>query len=113
MEDRTTAKNLAAKLHFEKLSEEQKLQLARELLELDADIARAVYDQLEDSGAGKLELFERYCQAGDLSQALSLAAARLVILILPPQCASIELSMPNGFGENWMRHRPSEEAAAA
>jgi tetratricopeptide (TPR) repeat protein len=73
LQDSTTAKNLAANLHLEKMTEEQKLQLARELLEMGGSVAQPVYDSLQDQDAAKLELFEHYCESGDSYKAISLA----------------------------------------
>jgi len=73
LKDSSTAKSLAGKLHLDKMSEQQKLQLARELLKLDGSIAQPVYNGLKDQGAAKLELFEHYCDSGDSYKALSLA----------------------------------------
>jgi TolA-binding protein len=73
LNDSSTAKNLAGKLHLDKMTEEQKLQLAREFLELDGSIAQPIYDGLQDQGAAKLELFEHYCASGDSYKAIALA----------------------------------------
>jgi len=73
LKDTSTAKTLAAKLHLDKMSEEKKLQLARDFLKLDVGMAEAVYDQLKDATAGKLELFEHCSKSGDFDKALSLA----------------------------------------
>jgi len=73
LEDSTTARSLAGKLHFEKMPEPAKLAMAREYLEIDAAIARQIYDQLEDKEAGKLELFEHCVNSGDTAEAIALA----------------------------------------
>jgi hypothetical protein len=71
--DVESAKMLAGKLDYEKMSEEEKLALAREFLTVDGAIARQVYDQLDDQVAGKLELFEHYVGKDDMTQAIVLA----------------------------------------
>jgi tetratricopeptide (TPR) repeat protein len=73
LEDGAVAQSLAGKLHFDQMSEPAKLAMAREYLEVDAAIARQIYDQLEDKEAGKLELFERCVKSGNTSEAIVLA----------------------------------------
>ncbi len=73
LNDSATAKTLAGKLHLDKMTEEQKLQLAREFLKLDGGIAQPLYDGLQDQDAAKLELFEHYCESGDSYKAIALA----------------------------------------
>jgi len=73
LQDSTAARSLTGKLHFEKMTEQAKLALARKYLAIDAAIARQIYDQLADRDAGKLELFEHYVKTGDTQNAISLA----------------------------------------
>lgn len=70
LKDRTTAKSLAGKLNLDKMSEQDKLQLARKLLKLDGALAEPIYAGLGDKHAGQAELLEHYCREGDLSAAL-------------------------------------------
>ena len=48
LEDRTVASGLVDKLHFSKMTEDEKLKLAREFLKSDGTIARKIYDQLKN-----------------------------------------------------------------
>jgi len=73
LEDNSTAKNLVEKLHFEKMSEAEKLALARSFLGVDGDIVLQVYAQLDDPGTGLLELFAHYTKSGDTSGAIAVA----------------------------------------
>jgi TolA-binding protein len=73
LQDSTAARNLAGKLHFDKMDEATRLALARKYLQIDTVIARKIYDQLENQEAGKLELFEHCIKSGDTFEAILLA----------------------------------------
>jgi TolA-binding protein len=73
VKDVTTAKKLTEKLDFDKMSEKEKLTLAREFRAIDGALARRVYDQLQDQVVGKLELFHHYVEQENASMAIVFA----------------------------------------
>ena len=73
VKDVGTAQLLAGKLDFERMSEQEKLALAREFLAIDGSLARPVYDRLDDQVVGKLVLFKHYVASDDTSRAIVIA----------------------------------------
>jgi tetratricopeptide (TPR) repeat protein len=73
LEDGTTARTIADKLKFDKISEPEKLKLARDFLKKDPELGEKIYSQLEDVAAGKMELFKHYLAEGNTTKAIALA----------------------------------------
>lgn len=73
LKDDRRAQKLAAHLDLDALSEKQKRALAREFLEIDGAVAADIYAALEDTNAGKIELFDYYLKNGDTTGAIAVA----------------------------------------